>query len=235
MNSKRRILLVEDDASMGFLLVDFLDNNGFEITLATDGKKGLELFTAHHFDLCILDVMLPGIDGFALASEIKQTNAAVPFIFLTARSMKPDKMKGFALGADDYVTKPYSFEELKMRIDVFLRRRKIIEEAPKEAIIIGKYNFDYANLDLSINGTSKGLTQREADILYYLAARPNQVIRRSDILEDIWGKDDYFYGRSLDVFISRLRKYLNEDPDIAIENVHSVRFKLNFPDGKIVE
>ena len=181
-----------------------------------------------------MDVGLPDINGFELCKTIRKTSST-PILFLTARSDEINRVVGLEIGGDDYVTKPYSFEELKMRIDVFLRRRKIIEEAPKEAIIIGKYNFDYANLDLSINGTSKGLTQREADILYYLAARPNQVIRRSDILEDIWGKDDYFYGRSLDVFISRLRKYLNEDPDITIENVHSVGFKLNFPDGKIVE
>lgn len=140
-------------------------------------------------------------------------------------------MEGFLLGGDDYVTKPYSFDELKLRIDVFLRRRKIMEEAPKEAIRIHQYVFDYANLDLTLNGETKGLTQREADILYYLATRPNQVIRRSDILEDIWGKDDYFYGRSLDVFISRLRKYLSADPSISIENVHSVGFKLNLPEA----
>jgi DNA-binding response OmpR family regulator len=133
------------------------------------------------------------------------------------------------LGGDDYVTKPIVLK-VKMRLRYFLPA--IMEDAPKEALKIGKYHFDYANLDLGINGNSKGLTQREADILYYLATRPNQVIRRSDILEDIWGKDDYFYGRSLDVFISRLRKYLSEDPEISIENVHSVGFKLNFPDGK---
>ena len=139
-------------------------------------------------------------------------------------------MEGFLLGGDDYVTKPYSFEELKFRINVFLRRRKVIEAAPKQALTVGSYLFDYANLDLSLNGQTRGLTQREADILYYLASRPNQVIRRSDILEDIWGKDDYFYGRSLDVFISRLRKYLSDDAGISIENVHSVGFKLNIPD-----
>jgi len=143
--------------------------------------------------------------------------------------MQEDKMEGFLLGGDDYVTKPYSFEELKMRIEVFLRRKKIIEDAPKEALQIGNFSFDYSNLDLSMNGQSKGLTQREADILYYLAKRPNQVIRRSDILEDIWGKDDYFCGGGLDVVISRVRKYLNDDPGLSIENVHSVGFKLNIP------
>ena len=232
---KAKILYVEDDDSLSFITKDQLEMESYDVTHSANGKDAWSIFKKGEFDLCLLDVMLPQMDGFELAKKIRAVSKHVPIIFLTAKSMVEDKMEGFLLGGDDYVTKPYSFEELKMRIDVFLRRRKIIEEAPKEAIIIGKYNFDYANLDLSINGTSKGLTQREADILYYLAARPNQVIRRSDILEDIWGKDDYFYGRSLDVFISRLRKYLNEDPEITIENVHSVGFKLNFPDGKIVE
>jgi DNA-binding response OmpR family regulator len=232
---KAKILYVEDDDSLSFITKDQLEMESYDVTHCANGKDAWSIFKKGEFDLCLLDVMLPQMDGFELAKKIRAVSKHVPIIFLTAKSMVEDKMEGFLLGGDDYVTKPYSFEELKMRIEVFLRRRKIIEEAPKEAIVIGKYNFDYANLDLSFNGTSKGLTQREADILYYLAARPNQVIRRSDILEDIWGKDDYFYGRSLDVFISRLRKYLNEDPDITIENVHSVGFKLNFPDGKIVE
>ncbi|MDZ4749183.1 MAG: response regulator transcription factor [Saprospiraceae bacterium] len=230
---KAKILYVEDDDSLSFITKDQLDMESYDVTHCANGKDAWNVFKKGEFDLCLLDVMLPQMDGFELAKKIRAVSRHVPIIFLTAKSMVEDKMEGFLLGGDDYVTKPYSFEELKMRIEVFLRRRKIIEEAPKEAIIIGKYNFDYTNLDLSFNGTSKGLTQREADILYYLAARPNQVIRRSDILEDIWGKDDYFYGRSLDVFISRLRKYLNEDAEITIENVHSVGFKLNFPDGKI--
>lgn len=229
---KSKILYVEDDESLSFITKDQLEMESYDVTHCLNGKDAWSAFKKGDFDLCLLDVMLPQLDGFELARKIRGVSKHVPIIFLTAKSMQEDKMEGFLLGGDDYVTKPYSFEELKLRIEVFLRRRKIIEEAPKLALKIGKYQFDYANLDLSINGLSKVLTQREADILYYLATRPNQVIRRSDILEDIWGKDDYFYGRSLDVFISRLRKYLNEDTDITIENVHSVGFKLNFPDGK---
>ena len=202
---------------------------GYNVTHINNGKDGWSAFKKGDFDICLLDVMLPQMDGFELARKIRGVSKHVPIIFLTAKSMQEDKMEGFLLGGDDYVTKPYSFDELKMRLEVFLRRKKIIEEAPKESLTIGKFSFDYSNLDLSANGNSKGLTQREADILYYLAKRPNQVIRRSDILEDIWGKDDYFYGRSLDVFISRLRKYLSEDPSLSIENVHSVGFKLNVP------
>lgn len=227
---KPRILYVEDDESLSFITKDQLEMESFDVTHCVNGKEAWSAFRKGEFELCLLDVMLPQMDGFELAKKIRSVSKHVPIIFLTAKSMQEDKMEGFVLGGDDYVTKPYSFDELKFRINVFLRRRRLIEEAPKEAIAVGNYLFDYPNLDLSINSNTKGLTQREADILYYLASRPNQVIRRSDILEDIWGKDDYFYGRSLDVFISRLRKYLNEDPGISIENVHSVGFKLNIPD-----
>lgn len=228
---KAKILYVEDDESLSFITKDQLDMENYDVTHCSNGKDAWAAFKKGEFDLCLLDVMLPHMDGFELAKKIRGVSRHVPIIFLTAKTMVEDKMEGFLLGGDDYVTKPYSFEELKMRIEVFLRRRKIIEEAPKDVITIGKYLFDYTNLDLACNGESKGLTQREADILYYLATRPNQVIRRSDILEDIWGKDDYFYGRSLDVFISRLRKYLNDDESITIENVHSVGFKLNLPEA----
>ena len=226
---KERILYVEDDESLSFITKDQLEMEGYDVTLAVNGKEAWSLFRKAEFDICLLDVMLPQLDGFELGRKIRSVSKHIPIIFLTAKSMQEDKMEGFLLGGDDYVTKPYSFEELKFRINVFLRRRKLIEEAPKEALHVGDYLFDYPNLDLSLNGQTRGLTQREADILYYLASRPNQVIRRSDILEDIWGKDDYFYGRSLDVFISRLRKYLNDDGTISIENVHSVGFKLNIP------
>ncbi|MEO6133328.1 MAG: response regulator transcription factor [Saprospiraceae bacterium] len=229
---KERILYVEDDESLSFITKDQLEMEGYDVTHAINGKEAWSIFRKAEFDIALLDVMLPQLDGFELARKIRSVSRHIPIIFLTAKSMQEDKMEGFLLGGDDYVTKPYSFDELKFRINVFLRRRKVIEAAPKEAMIVGKYLFDYPNLDLTINGQARGLTQREADILYYLASRPNQVIRRSDILEDIWGKDDYFYGRSLDVFISRLRKYLSEDAGISIENVHSVGFKLNIPDHK---
>ncbi len=227
---KERILYVEDDESLSFITKDQLEMEGYDVTHAINGKEAWATFRKSEFDICLLDVMLPQLDGFELARKIRSVSKHIPIIFLTAKSMQEDKMEGFLLGGDDYVTKPYSFEELKLRINVFLRRRKVMEDAPKEALSIGDYLFDYSNLDLSLNGQTRGLTQREADILYYLASRPNQVIRRSDILEDIWGKDDYFYGRSLDVFISRLRKYLSDNNTISIENVHSVGFKLNIPE-----
>lgn len=226
---KAKILYVEDDESLSFITKDQLEMSGYEITHASNGKDAWNAFRKGEFDLCLLDVMLPQMDGFELARKVREVSKHIPIIFLTAKAMAEDKLEGFLLGGDDYVTKPYSFEELTLRIEVFLRRRKLVEEAPKEMVQVGDYKFDYPNLELRLNGNSKSLTQREADILYFLAKRQNQVIRRSDILEEIWGKDDYFYGRSLDVFISRLRKYLNEDTNLSIENVHSVGFKLNVP------
>lgn len=226
---KARILYVEDDDSLSFITKDQLELAGFSVSHSANGKDGWSAFRKGEFDLCLLDVMLPQMDGFELARKIREVSKHIPIIFLTAKAMAEDKLEGFLLGGDDYVTKPYSFEELTMRIEVFLRRRKLFEEAPKELMHVGEYEFDYPNLELRIKGSSKNLTQREADILYFLAQRQNQVVRRSDILEEIWGKDDYFYGRSLDVFISRLRKYLSEDARLSIENVHSVGFKLNVP------
>lgn len=228
---KARILYVEDDDSLSFITRDQLELAGYVVTHAVNGKDAWAAFKKGEFDLCLLDVMLPQMDGFELARKIRDVSKHIPIIFLTAKSLPEDKMEGFLLGGDDYVTKPYSFDELSMRMDVFLRRRKVVEEAPKTAMRIGKFEFDYPNLELRNGAASKSLTQREADILYYLGQRINQVVRRSDILEDIWGKDDYFYGRSLDVFISRLRKYLADDPQLTIENVHSVGFKLNTGDA----
>jgi len=228
---KAKILYVEDDESLSFITKDQLELASYMVTHCTNGKEAWAAFKKGEYDLCLLDVMLPQMDGFELARNIREVSRHIPIIFLTAKSMPEDKMEGFLLGGDDYVTKPYSFEELNLRIEVFLRRRKIVEEARKESVSLGRFEFDYPNLNLRTADGEKGLTQREADILYYLATRQNQVVRRSDILEDIWGKDDYFYGRSLDVFISRLRKYLSEDPELSIENVHSVGFKLNVPEA----
>ena len=178
------------------------------------------------FDLCILDVMLPEVDGFTIAKEIRKYDQEVPIIFLTAKSLKEDKLHGLKLGGDDYITKPFSIEELILKIEIFLRRSKI--SIPQEVLNfrIGAYDFDYKNLSLKRESNQKVLTQKEADLLKYFVQNKNMVLKRSDILETIWGEDDYFMGRSLDVFISRLRKYLKEDDALKIENIHGVGFKL---------
>jgi DNA-binding response OmpR family regulator len=229
---KAHLLYVEDDESLSFVTRDNLELNHYEVTHCDDGKKALQVIqSGQKFDLCILDVLLPEVDGFALAQEIRKRDEVVPIIFLTAKSMKQDKIHGLTLGADDYITKPFSIEELLLKIDIFLRRSKYTGILKGNAPVgIGHYDFDYKNLSLSTEGYTETLTQKEADLLKLLCENRNQVIKRSFILETIWGKDDYFLGRSLDVFISRLRKYLNLDDRIKIENIHGVGFKFRVDD-----
>ncbi|MCB0704051.1 MAG: response regulator transcription factor [Saprospiraceae bacterium] len=223
---KAHLLYVEDDESLSFVTCDNLRLQGYEITHCVDGKKGLLAFREHDFDLCILDVMLPEMDGYTLASEIRKYDTEIPIIFLTAKSLKEDKIHGLRLGADDYITKPFSIEELLLKIDVFLRRRTISKPSHQSHFMLGKYEFDSDNLVLKGFDQERTLTQKEADLLEYFAKSPNQVLKRSEILEKLWGEDDYFLGRSLDVFISRLRKYLHKDESLKIENIHGVGFRL---------
>jgi len=226
---KPHLLYVEDDESLGFVTKDNLEMQGYEITHCTDGKAALETAKAGTFDLCILDVMLPEMDGFTLAEEIRRFNAEIPIIFLSAKSLKEDKIKGLRLGGDDYITKPFSIEELILKVEVFLRRKSMSGNAPKPTTYrFGCYDFDYKNLGLTCTGQpTETLTQREADLLKFFLDNPNQVVKRSDILEKLWGEDDYFMGRSLDVFISRLRKYLRHDENLKVENIHGVGFRFN--------
>ncbi len=222
---KAHLLYVEDDLSLGFVTKDNLELQGYEITHCADGKSALETARKQHFDLCILDVMLPEMDGFALASEIRQFDNEIPIIFLTAKSLKEDKIKGLKLGADDYITKPFSIEELILKVEIFLKRKNITGAGAAPKSQVGSFQFDYPNLTLSGHGHTATLTQREADLLKLFLDQPNQVVKRSEILEKLWGEDDYFLGRSLDVFISRLRKYLSEDENVKIENIHGVGFR----------
>lgn len=223
---KPHLLYVEDDAVLSFVTLDNLELQGYQITHCADGYTALEALKKNHFDLCILDVMLPGIDGFTIAQEIRKLDTQMPILFLTAKSLKEDRIQGLRIGADDYITKPFSIEELILRIEVFLRRSKNTPAAPA-LIKIGLYTFDFPNLELHNNGHTQRLTQREAELLKFLADNRNQVVKRSVILEKLWGEDDYFLGRSLDVFISRLRKYLKNDERLRIENIHSVGFCLH--------
>jgi two-component system, OmpR family, response regulator VicR len=225
--SKAHLLYVEDDESLSYVTRDNLELNGYAITYFDDGRKALDAIqSGAQFDLCILDVMLPEVDGFDLAKAIRSRDEEVPIIFLTAKSMKQDKLHGLTIGADDYMTKPFSIEELLLKIEIFLRRSKFAgSKKTEQSVSIGKYTFDYKNLSLTAEGYSETLTQKEADLLKLLQEHRNQVVKRSFILITIWGKDDYFLGRSLDVFISRLRKYLSHDENIKVENIHGVGFK----------
>lgn len=226
VKEKPHLLYVEDDESLSFVTKDNLELKGYRITHCADGKKALEVLKKEDFDLCILDVMLPEIDGFAIAEEIREHNQQVPIIFLTAKSLKEDKIRGLRLGADDYITKPFSIEELILKIEVFLKRSQVVSPESDYLHRIGQFQFDYKNLTLFTSEDERRLTQKEADLLKLFLDNRNQVLKRSTILERLWGEDDYFLGRSLDVFISRLRKYLKQDPDIRIENIHGVGFKL---------
>ncbi len=224
-----KILYVEDDETLNFITRDHLSMQGYEVRHCTDGASGLELFKNEDFDICVLDVMLPEMDGFTLAKEIRKRNSEIPILFLTAKSLKEDRIEGLKLGADDYVTKPFSMEELLLRIEVFLRRSRFTSDVKSDKFQIGSYHFDYSNLTLQRGDEQHTLTQREADLMRFLVKSPNQILKRSEILLGVWGEDDYFLGRSLDVFVSRLRKYLKDDETVKIENIHGVGFRLRLP------
>ncbi|TLX77548.1 response regulator transcription factor [Labilibacter sediminis] len=229
MTQKNRILLVEDDTSMGFLLVDYLESNGFDVKLYKDGVQGLRAFEQSKYDFCILDVMLPGLDGFSIAEKIRAKDKKVPIIFLTAKNQKKDKIKGFNIGVDDYINKPFDEEELLCRINAIMSRCQPDEkfESQSKVLNIGIFEFDHENLCLRKGSENKRLTQKENEVLKMLAFAKNKVVKRDDILLSLWGDNDYFNSRSLDVFIAKLRKYLKSDPQIKIENVPSVGYVLS--------
>jgi two-component system, OmpR family, response regulator len=227
-SEKLKILLVEDDTNLGTLLREYLEAKGYSTTLAVNGKQGFDLFTKDKYSLCILDVMMPVKDGYTLAKEIRVIDANVPIVFLTAKSMKEDTIEGFNAGADDYITKPFSMEELLVRIKAILRRTEIKVNANdlQSEFKIGKYKFDYQHQTLDIKGVQQKLTTKEADLLKLLCLHANDILDRNFALKAIWNDDNYFNGRSMDVYIAKLRKYLKDDPTVEIINVHGKGFKL---------
>ncbi len=225
-----KILLVEDDDALRFIVKDNLEQYSYIVEVAEDGEIALELFKKHSFDLILLDVMLPKIDGFQVAQTIRKTNDHVPIIFLTARSMTEDRITGLTLGGDDYIPKPFSMEELLLKIKIFLKRsgsQPTEKNKGSKSISIGNFDFFPDDLTLSINGVQRSLTLKESELIKYFATNSNKVLSRNEILENIWGSDDYFLGRSLDVFISRLRKYFSDDPNIKITNLHGIGFRFS--------
>ncbi len=221
-----KILFVEDDENLGFVIKDNLEQAGYHITLETNGKKGLLAFSNDVFDIGVFDVMLPELDGFTLSEKIKAQNPDFPIIFLTAKSLNEDRIKGLKLGADDYISKPFNMEELILRIEVILKRVGKKNGANSSIYTIGKYVLDTKNLKLTIDNINQNLTHREAELLKLLVENKNETINREIILVALWGDNDYFKGRSLDVFITRLRKYLSSDNSLKINNVHGVGFRL---------
>lgn len=226
----KKILLVEDDSNLGLLLQDYLQIKGkFDVVLCKDGEEGLRAFTKQVYDLLILDVMMPKKDGFTLGKEIRKINPHVPIIFATAKSMIEDKMQAFNLGGDDYITKPFRIEELLLRINAMLKRTENTEKKEEEkqtAFKIGKYAFDFTLQTISIADNQQKLSTKEAELLRLLCMRKNEVLTREEALLNIWHDDNYFNGRSMDVFLSKIRKYLKDDPSVEIINVHGRGYKL---------
>ncbi|MEY4282214.1 MAG: hypothetical protein RLZ39_1626 [Bacteroidota bacterium] len=225
MNTKANILFVEDDPSLSFVIKDNLEENGYTVVHCIDGESAWQQFMKHTFDLCLLDVMLPKKDGFALATQIRKKNALIPIIMLTAKNMDEDKIHGFKTGVDDYITKPFNMQELLLRMEVFLKRTKSDANVFPSNVTIGSIFFHYEELELQTLEGVIQLTQKEADLLKYFCLHVNQTLKREDILLSVWGKDDYFLGRSMDVFITKLRKHLKADPSIEIQTIHGKGFK----------
>jgi len=222
-----KILLVEDDMNLGFVIQDLLKMNQYKVHLSKDGKEGLMQFNKEDYDLCLLDVMMPKKDGFSLAKDIRKINPSMPIIFLTAKGMAEDKIEGFKSGADDYITKPFNNDEFLLRIAALLKRSKANFASKDERYSIGEYTFITSSFQLENNGTSRKLTKKEAEILKLLCSHQGQVLERELVANLVWGDDSYFVGRSMDVFITKLRKYLFDDSNVSIDNVHGVGFKLN--------
>lgn len=229
MEEKAKIFMCEDDENLGMLLSEYLQVKGFNVDLFADGEAGAQAFANDKYSICILDVMMPKKDGFELAREIRTVNSEIPILFLTAKTMKEDILEGFKIGADDYLTKPFSMEELLLRIEAILRRVK--GARPQEALVyhIGKYSFDTQKQTLTIENRQVKLTTKESELLGQLCANMNQVLERNYALKKIWGKVDYFNARSMDVYITKLRKLLREDPDVEIMNIHGKGYKLIIP------
>jgi DNA-binding response OmpR family regulator len=227
MELKSKILLAEDDLSLGYVIKDSLLEAGYEVLLCPDGKTAIEKFKKENFDICLLDVMMPNQDGFTVLKWIREQTAQIPVLMITAKSMEEDRIYGFESGADDYICKPFSMKELMMRIDVFYRRtKKLYSEKPLK-FKIGTITFLYKEYKLVLGEKIEPITQREAELLLFFCENPNRILVRKEILLQVWGNDDFYLGRSMDVFITKLRKYLKSDPSIIIETIHGTGFRFN--------
>ena len=229
MGEKLSVLLCEDDENLGMLLREYLNAKGYAAELYPDGEAGYKAFLMNKYDMCVLDVMMPKKDGFTLAQEIRQTNTEIPIVFLTAKTLKEDVLEGFKIGADDYLTKPFSMEELTFRIEAIMRR--IHGKRVKESSVykLGRFTFDTQKQQLNIDGTIKKLTTKESELLALLCAHANEILQRDFALKTIWIDDNYFNARSMDVYITKLRKHLKDDESLEIINIHGKGYKLIVP------
>ncbi|MCC7400418.1 MAG: response regulator transcription factor [Chitinophagaceae bacterium] len=230
MNKQMTVLIAEDDLQLGFLIKENLEEEGYEVINCPDGEIAWEYFQKKQPDICLLDINMPVRDGYSLAKKIRQKNDVIPIIFLTAKSMEEDKLKGFETGADDYITKPFSMKELLLRMNVFLRRNKMLLSDESREIKIGSLTFLPDEMKLVSENEVVTLTQRESELLEFFCTHPNKALKREDILTHVWGKNDYFLGRSMDVFVTKLRKHLKNEGLANIETVHNVGFRFNLPE-----
>lgn len=229
MDTKPKILLAEDDEHLSHLIKDELEDEGYSVTLCADGQSAIDVFDKNKFDLCLLDIMMPVKDGFTVAKKIRQQSDVIPIIFISTRALIDDKIEGYSRGADDYIVKPFNMRELLLKLDVFLRRTRKLFSEVKNEFTIGKIFFSHTDLKFeSPDGVLK-LKQKEADLLQFLCMHPNKILKRDEILLAVWGKDDYFLGRSMDVFMSKLRKYLKADPQVVLETIHGLGYRFSVP------
>jgi DNA-binding response OmpR family regulator len=231
MQTKATILFAEDDASLAFMVKDTLEDEGYKVVHCADGQTAIDSFDKAKFDLCLLDIMMPNKDGYTVAKKIRQQTDVMPIIFLSTKSQEEDRLKGYDTGADDYLAKPFSIPELLKKIDVFLRRTKKLHSENKEQYTIGDMIFSPTNLKIITPAETFSITQKEADLLRFLYEHRNNVVKREEVLLNVWGKDDFFLGRSMDVYMTKLRKYLKQDPHAVLETIHGIGFRFTVPNG----
>ena len=228
--AKIKVLLAEDDLVLGYVIKDNLEIGGYDVTLCPDGDEALQQFQKQDFDICLLDVMMPSKDGFTVAKKIRGKSDVVPILFITSKALEEDKIKGFQSGADDYIVKPFNMQELILRMEVFLRRTRKFHSEETVNFQVGKLRFSFTDLKIYVDDQTINLTQKEADLLLFLCKHPNKILKREEVLLNVWGKDDYFLGRSMDVFITKLRKHFKADPSIVLETIHGIGFRFNVPE-----
>ena len=223
------ILFAEDDNSLAFMVKDALEDEGYKVVHCADGQTAIDTFDKDKFDICLLDIMMPYKDGYTVAKKIRQQSDVIPVLFLSTKSLEEDRLKGYDTGADDYIAKPFSMPELLKKIEVFLRRTKKLHSNTVKNITIGSIMFSPTDLKIITHSETFNITTRETELLMFLCRHPNKVLKREEVLINVWGKDDFFLGRSMDVYIARLRKYLKADPAVMIETIHGIGFRFTVP------
>jgi DNA-binding response OmpR family regulator len=227
--TRATILYAEDDTSLAFMIKDALENEGYKVIHCADGQTAIDVFDKDKFDLCLLDIMMPYKDGYTVAKKIRQQSDVVPLLFLSTKNMEDDRLKGYETGADDYIPKPFSMPELLRKIEVFLRRSRKLHSHVASEYILGNISFFPVNLQIITPNETFGITPKENELLKFLCLHQNKVLKREEVLINVWGKDDFFLGRSMDVFITKLRKYLKADPRLVLETIHGVGFRFIVP------